>query len=117
VRIRKGSIRSRVKGFLPIVWTDEALSAHGGLELFSRFLAERGWVAQLRSVFAPRRFETDYGSWRMSLAVIGLLIVGGSGLAHRRQTFANWLVIRCFFASPICRGCRRNGRFLVGWRR
>jgi hypothetical protein len=85
VRIRKGSIRARVKGFLPIVWTDEALSAHGGLELFSRFLAERGWVAQLREVFATRRFETDYGSWRMSLAVIGLLIVGGSRLAHLRQ--------------------------------
>jgi len=85
VRIGKRSIRGRVKGFLPIVWTDEALSAHGGLELFSRFLATHGWADRLREVFAPRRFDTDYGSWRMSLAVVGLLLVGGTRLSHLRQ--------------------------------
>ncbi|MCP5031423.1 MAG: hypothetical protein GY939_06420, partial [Actinomycetia bacterium] len=85
MRLIQGSIRTHVKGFLPVVWTDEALSAHGGLELFSRYLAERGWLARLREVYAGRRFDTDYGSWRMSLAVIGMLIVGGSRLAHLRQ--------------------------------
>ena len=85
MRLIQGSIRARVKGFWPIVWTDEALSAHGGLELFSRFLWQRGWLEQLREVFSVRRFDTDYGSWRMSLAVIGLLLVGGSRLAHLRQ--------------------------------
>ncbi|MCP4965670.1 MAG: IS1380 family transposase [bacterium] len=85
MRLIQGSIRTHVKGFLPIVWTDEALSAHGGLELFSRYMAERGWLARLREVFAARRCDTDYGSWRMSLAVIGMLIVGGSRLAHLRQ--------------------------------
>ena len=94
MRLRKRSIRTRVKGFLPIVWTDEALSAHGGLELLSRFLAEHGWVDRLREVFAPRRFDTDYGSWRMSLAVIGLLLVGGTRLAHLRQLGSDPLFLR-----------------------
>lgn len=94
MRLSERSIRSFVKGFLPIVWTDEALSAHGGLELFSRYLAEHGWLARLREVFAPRRFDTDYGSWRMSLAVIGLLMVGGRRLAHLRQLGSDPVFLR-----------------------
>ena len=94
MRLRKGRIRTRVKGFLPIVWTDEALSAHGGLELFGRFLAERGWLVRLREVFAPRRFDTDYGSWRMSLAVLGLLVVGGRRLAHLCQLGSDPVFLR-----------------------
>lgn len=85
MKLIQGSIRTHVKSFLPIVWTEEALSAHGGLEFFSRYLAEQGWLSRLRQISAARRFDTDYGSWRMSLAVIGLLIVGGSRLAHLRQ--------------------------------
>lgn len=94
MRLKKGSIRARVKGFLPIVWTEEALSAHGGLELFGRFLAEHGWIDRLREVFAPRRFDTDYGSWRMSLAVVGLLLVGGTRLAHLRQLGSDPIFLR-----------------------
>jgi hypothetical protein len=37
VRSKKGSIRGRVKADLPIVFTSEKLTAHGGLELFLRF--------------------------------------------------------------------------------
>lgn len=94
MRLRKGSIRTRVKGFLPIVFTDEALSAHGGLELLSHFLVDRGWLARLREVFGPRRFDTDYGSWRMSLAVLGLLVVGGTRLAHLRQLGSDPIFLR-----------------------
>ncbi len=43
VKLSERSIRSYVKGPLKIVWTEEALSAHGGLELFSRYLAGQGW--------------------------------------------------------------------------
>ncbi len=49
MRLSERSIRTYVKGFLPIVWSDEALSAYGGLELFSRYLVTHGWLDRLRS--------------------------------------------------------------------
>jgi hypothetical protein len=82
VKLRKGSIRARVKGDLPIEFTEEPLTAHGGLELFRRFLARSGFMAELEAVFAGRQFDSDYGSLRMALATIGLLLVGGSRLSH-----------------------------------
>jgi hypothetical protein len=94
VRLSERSIRTRVKGSLPIVWTRESLSAHGGLELFARYLAKYGWAGRLRQVFADRRFDTDYGSWRMTLAVIGLLLAGGTRLAHLRQLASDPLFLR-----------------------
>jgi hypothetical protein len=82
VKLRKGSIRARVKGDLPIEFADEPLTAHAGLELFRRFLVHSGFVARLEAVFADRRFDSDYGSLRMALATIALLLVGGSRLRH-----------------------------------
>ena len=82
MKLRKDSIRGRVKGDLPIEFTDEPLTAHAGLELFRRFLERSGFVAQLEAVFADRRFDSDYGSLRMTLATIALLLVGGSRLRH-----------------------------------
>jgi len=94
VRLIQGSIRSHVKGFLPITWTDEALSAHGGLELFGRYLARHGWIERIREVFAIRRFDTDYGSWRMCLAMIGLILVGGTRIAHLAHLGSDPLFLR-----------------------
>jgi len=82
VKLRKDAIRGRVKADLPIEFTDEPLTAHAGLELFRRFLDRSGFVAQLEAVFADRRFDSDYGSLRMTLATIALLLVGGSRLRH-----------------------------------
>jgi hypothetical protein len=82
VRIRKGSIRGRVKGELPIVFTQERLSAYGGLEIFRRFLDRSGFTERLREVFSIRRFDSDYGSFRITLALIGMLLLGGRRLRH-----------------------------------
>jgi hypothetical protein len=82
VRLRKGSLRGRVKGDLEIRFTEEPLTAHAGLELFGRFLRRSGFIKRLGSVFGDRRFDTDYGSLRMALLVIGLLLVGGTRLRH-----------------------------------
>ncbi len=82
MKLRKGAIRGRVKGDLPIEFTNEPLTAHAGLELFRRFLEHSGFVARLEAVFADRRFDSDYGSLRMTLATIALLLVGGSRLRH-----------------------------------
>ncbi len=82
MKLRKRSIRGRVKGDLEIEFTEEPLTAHGGLELFRRFLGASGFVSKLEAVFADRRFDSDYGSLRMTLATIALLLVGGSRLRH-----------------------------------
>ncbi len=82
MRLRKGSIRGRVKGDLPIVFTDEKLSAYGGIELFRRFVDRSGFADRLKQVFSIRQFDGDYGSFRVTLALIGMLLLGGSRLRH-----------------------------------
>jgi hypothetical protein len=82
VRIRKGSIRGRVKADLPIVFTQEKLSAFGGLEVFRRFADRSGFTERLRKVFSIRCFDGDYGSFRITLALMGMLLLGGTRLRH-----------------------------------
>ena len=77
MRIRKRSIRARVKGDLRISFTQERLSAHGGLEVIRRFLDRSGFIERLRKLYSIRQFDPDYGSFRMTLALIAMLIVGG----------------------------------------
>ena len=39
MRLRRQALRARVKADLPITFSEERISAHGGLEVFARFLA------------------------------------------------------------------------------
>ena len=94
MRLRKRLLRARVKGHLPIVWTEEELSAHAGLALIGRVLESAGWAERLRAVFARREFDCDYGSFRMALCVIGLLLVGGRRLVHLRELEADPIFLR-----------------------
>jgi hypothetical protein len=94
VRIRKDSIRGRVKSDLAIVFTDEKLSAYGGIELFRRFLDRSGFTERLQKVFAIRQFDGDYGSFRITLALVGLLLVGGTRLRHLRVLERDPLFLR-----------------------
>jgi hypothetical protein len=64
------------------------------LELFRRFLNRSGFVDKLAAVFADRRFDSDYGSLRMALLVIGLLLVGGMRLRHARVMARDPLFLR-----------------------
>ncbi len=82
MRLKKDVLRARVKGAIEIEFTEEPLSSYAGLELFGRFLVSAGWVSRLRTVFADRQFETDYGSFRMALMTIGMILLGGTRLAH-----------------------------------
>lgn len=85
MRLRKRLLRARVKGSLPIQFSTEALTAHAGLSLIGDFLGSVGWAEQIREIFADREFETDYGSFRMTPAVIGLILIGGTRLSHLRE--------------------------------
>jgi hypothetical protein len=68
---------------LPIEFTEEALTSYSGLELLRCFL-DRFWLERLKGVFADRAFDSDYGSLRCVLVVVGLLLLGGSRLSHVR---------------------------------
>jgi Transposase DDE domain group 1 len=68
-----------------IEFSEESLSAHAGLELFGRFLRAEGWLDRIREVFADRRFDSDYGSFRMTLLTVGLMLLGGERLSHLEQ--------------------------------
>ena len=94
MRLRKGSIRARVKGDLPIVFTREKLSAYGGLELIRRFVESSGFSARLQDVFSIRRFDRDYGSFRVTLALIAMLLLGGTRLRHLRLLERDPLFLR-----------------------
>jgi hypothetical protein len=81
VRISKRAIRARTQD-LPITFSRERISAHGGLEVIRRFLRLldfRGFVLDRMRGVGP---EGDYGFARMLLAVLGLLIVGGVRVTH-----------------------------------
>jgi hypothetical protein len=94
VRIRKGSIRGRVKSDLPIVFTEEKLSSYGGIELFRRFLDRSGFSDRLQRVFSIRQFDGDYGSFRVTLALIGMLLLGGTRLRHLQNLERDPLFLR-----------------------
>jgi Transposase DDE domain group 1 len=94
VRLRKGSIRGRVKSDLPIVFTEEKLSAYGGIELFRRFLDRSGFCDRLQRIFSIRQFDGDYGSFRVTLALIGMLLLGGTRLRHLSMLERDALFLR-----------------------
>jgi hypothetical protein len=94
VRLSKRDLRSRVKSFLPIEFTDEPLTSHAGLELFRRFCERAGWLDRLQAVFSNRCFDRDYGSFRTALLVVGMLLLGGSRLSHLRVLDRDPLFLR-----------------------
>ncbi len=94
MRRKKRSIRSRVKSDLPIVFTEEKLSAYGGIELFRRFLDRSGFSERLQKVFSIRQFDGDYGSFRITLALMGMMLLGGTRLRHLRVLERDPLFLR-----------------------
>lgn len=104
VRLRKRLLQARVKGSLPIRFSSEALTAHAGLALIGDFLQSAGWTEKVRKIFAEREFDTDYGSFRMTLAVVGMLLIGGSRLAHLREL----AIDPVSSGSRASIGCRRS---------
>jgi hypothetical protein len=84
VRIRRHALWARVNPDLPITFSEERISAHGGLEVFFRFLAAIDLRGRLAQAFRGFGCEGDYGAARFVRCVIGLLLVGGRRIAHLR---------------------------------
>ncbi len=94
MRLSRRSIQARVKSDLPLTFSDEKISAHGGLELFGRFLRLRGVAARVAEVFRSSALDGDYGAARMVLAVIGLLVIGGLRVSHLAFVGADPVLLR-----------------------
>jgi hypothetical protein len=82
VRLSRSRIRARVKNDLPIVFSDEKISAHGGLELFRRFLVVIDLAGRVRVRFRNTPLDGDYGAVRMVMLLVGLLVIGGLRVTH-----------------------------------
>ena len=82
MRISRDRIRARVKGNLPITFSDEKISAHGGLELVRRYLAAIDLPRRLRALFRDTALDGDFGAVRIALLLIGLLVIGGLRVTH-----------------------------------
>jgi hypothetical protein len=78
----RNRIRARVERDLPIVFSDERISAHGGLELFRRYLAAIDLPGRLRTLFRDTALDGDFGAVRMALLLIGPLVIGGLRVTH-----------------------------------
>ena len=85
MRIKRDSIRGRVKSEVPIVFMQEKLTSYGVLEIFRRLLDRSGFTDRLRDAFSLRQFDGGYGSFRITLSLIGMLLVGGSRIRHTRH--------------------------------
>ena len=82
MRKSRSRIRARVKADLPITFSDEKLSAHGGLELLRRYLVAIELPARLRALFRDTALDGDFGAVRMGMLLIGLLVIGGLRVTH-----------------------------------
>lgn len=84
MRIRRHCLQARVNPLLPLTFSQEKISANGGLELFGRFLLAIDLPGRIRRVLRGWDCEGDYGARRFLLCLIGLLLVGGRRIAHLR---------------------------------
>lgn len=109
MRLRKGRIRGRVKD-LPIGFSKERISAHGGLELFRGYLHTLDLSRRLRLALGGLGLESDYGAVRIVRLLIGLLLIGGWRVTHLAFVGTDPLLLR--FA-----GLRRmpSDRTVVRW--
>jgi hypothetical protein len=110
VRLSRNRIRARVKSDLPIVFSDEKISAHGGLELFRRFLVAIDLPGRVRVLFRDTPLDGDYGAVRMMMLLVGLLVIGGLRVSHLAFVGVDPILLR--FAGLHC---TPSDRTVVAW--
>src|SRR3989475_10117081 len=82
MRLRIGALRQRVKANLPIEFVPQRLTSYGGLELIRRYFRRLDLRRRTDQVLAAAGARSDYGSGRVLLLVLALLVVGARRLEH-----------------------------------
>jgi hypothetical protein len=76
MRLTVAGLRGLVKRDLPIEFTEDRLTSYSGLELVRRYVEQLQLARRVRQALQPYALGGDYGSGRLSLLVLTLLIVG-----------------------------------------
>jgi hypothetical protein len=82
MRLTVSSLRRVFNRDLRIEFGSEKLTSYAGLEMIGRFLRRLEFARRVRRAFASEALGGDYGTRRLALVVIGLILVGGRRLEH-----------------------------------
>jgi len=82
MRLTVASLHRVFNRDLRIEFGSESLTSYAGLEMIGRFLRRLKFARRVREAFASEALGGDYGTRRLMLVVIGLLLVGGRRLEH-----------------------------------
>ena len=82
MRLRKRDLRAPVKGDLEVTFSAERISAHGGLEIFRRYLQALEIPRRFRLALAPHGLHTDYGAVGIAFSILALILIGGRRVTH-----------------------------------
>lgn len=131
MRLSVAGLRRVVKGDLQVEFTEERLTSYGGLELIRRYFEQIGLRQRIEDRLKASGVRSDYGSSRLVLLVVTLLLVGARRLEHlsyiasdplvqrisslnrvpSRRTVANWL--RQFVKSGLSCLCGLNSDLVL----
>lgn len=110
MRLKVAGLRGVVKQDLPIEFTEDRLTSYGGLELVRRYVQQLQLARRVRAALEPYSLGSDYGSGRLVLLVVTLLIVGGRRLEHLKYIAGDSLVARLCGLARI-----PSARTVVNW--
>jgi len=94
MRLTVAKLRRVVKADLPIAFVPQQLTSYGGLELLRRYFHLLGLHRRIRQAFSGYGLGGDYGTGRLVLLVIALVVVGARRLEHLRDLAHDPLVAR-----------------------
>ena len=94
MRLKLSRFRRNFNKDLPIEFTEQNLSSFGGLELFSRYLRRVELSRRVREALRGKGIRSDYGSVRLVLVMVGMLLVGARRLEHLQYVCDDPMLLR-----------------------
>ena len=110
MRLKVAGLRGVVKQDLPIEFSEDRLTSYSGLELVRRYVHQLQLARRVRAALEPYALGGDYGSGRLVLLIVTLLIVGGRRLEHLKYIAGDSLVARLCGLARI-----PSARTVVNW--
>ena len=94
MRLKLSRFRRNFNKDLPIEFTEQNLSSFGGLELFSRYLRRVELSRRIGKACRGKGIRSDYGSVRLVLVLVGMLLVGARRLEHLQYVCDDPMLLR-----------------------
>ena len=94
MRLKLSRFRRNFNKDLPIEFTEQNLSSFGGLELFSRYLRRVELSRRVGKACRGKGIRSDYGSVRLVLVLVGMLLVGARRLEHLQYVCDDPMLLR-----------------------